>query len=138
MERRGELLLVEDEEGLRRLVAQFLRLQGYGVVEAVDGAEAVRRVDEPTGIDLVLLDLNLPMIHGVEVARHIRGARPGLPVIVCSAAVIEEHERSLRDQGVRRFLSKPYHPEHLLQAIVEERAAGPVADLVTRDAGSLP
>ncbi len=140
MERRARLLLVEDETSLRQLVAQFLRHQGYEVLEAEDGAQAVLQIDDTIDapLDLVLLDLNLPLVHGVEVARHIRRVQPGLPVIVCSAAVIDQDEHSLRDIGVRRFLGKPYHPEHLLEAIAEQRIQGTNGDLVTRVTGPLP
>lgn len=130
MERRRRLLLVEDESGLRSLVAQFLRFQQYEVVEAADGAEAIAFLDAPTSepLDLVLLDLNLPHVHGVEVAAHLRRDRPTLPVIVCSAAIVSEHEQRLSGLGIRRFLTKPYHPEHLLQAITSATCVDPVGN----------
>jgi DNA-binding response OmpR family regulator len=117
MERRGSVLLVEDEEVLRGLVAQFLRGEGFDVSEAADGGEGVQRYLDEGPFDLLLLDLNLPVFSGVEVARQVKQHRPSQPVLICSAAIVQEHEDALRRIGVNRFLSKPYHPESLLAHI---------------------
>jgi two-component system, chemotaxis family, chemotaxis protein CheY len=139
MERRGRLLLVEDEEVLRKLIAQFLRGQGFDVIEAADGAEAIRLLDEAGThpIEVVLLDLNLPQVHGVDVARHLRRGHPALPVVICSAAIVSEHAATLRSLGIERFLTKPYHPEMLLEAIDQERQRGSACDLVTAHSPSV-
>jgi DNA-binding response OmpR family regulator len=120
MERRGSLLLVEDEEVLRGLVAQFLRGVGFWLVEAGDGPEGVTRFLDSGPFDLALVDLNLPGFTGVEVCRRIRGARPDQPIIICSAAILPEHEAALLDLGIAHFLTKPYHPEALVAHITDE------------------
>ncbi|HEX8204193.1 MAG TPA: response regulator [Isosphaeraceae bacterium] len=120
MERRDSLLLVEDEEILRGLVAQFLRGVGFCVVEARDGPEGVARFLDSGPVDLALVDLNLPGFSGVEVCRRLRGTRPDQPIIICSAAILPEHEAGLRALGVAHFLTKPYHPEVLVAHIAEE------------------
>jgi DNA-binding response OmpR family regulator len=117
MERRGSLLLVEDEAVLRMLVAQFLRSEGYQVCEAEDGGEGVRRFREDGPFDLLLVDLNLPVFSGVEVCRRIKLESPAQKVMICSAAIVREHEDALISLGVNHFLTKPYHPEHLLAHI---------------------
>ena len=118
--RLGNLLLVEDEHRLRKLVAQFLRNVGYDVVEAGDGPEGVTRFGDSGPFDLVLVDLNLPGFSGVEVCRRIKRARPDQRIMICSAAIVEEHERALAALGVHHFLTKPYHPEDLITRIHEE------------------
>jgi DNA-binding response OmpR family regulator len=120
---RGALLLVEDEERLRRLVAQFLRTEGYGVVEAGDGPEGAARFVDSGPFDLVLVDLNLPIFSGVEVCRRIKRVAPTQRVMVCSAAVMPAHEDALARLGVGHFLTKPYHPEDLLAHIASELEA---------------
>jgi DNA-binding response OmpR family regulator len=123
--RPGTLLLVEDEHRLRDLVAQFLRAEGYRVVEAGDGPEGVARFGDSGPFDLVLVDLNLPVFSGVEVCRRIKRARPDQRMMICSAAILSDHERTLRDLGVAHYLTKPYHPEDLLTHIgleIETRA----------------
>jgi DNA-binding response OmpR family regulator len=126
MERSGSLLLVEDEAVLRGLVAQFLRGARFQVVEAADGPEGVARFVEDGPFDLALVDLNLPGFSGVEVCRRIKRHRPEQAILVCSAAIVEEHEAALWELGIDQFLTKPYHPEDLLARIIAEiRATRP-------------
>ena len=132
MERRGSLLLVEDEAVLRTLVAQFLRNEGYEVQEAEDGGEGVRRFLEDGPFDLILVDLKMPIMSGVEVCRRVRRNNPTQRMMICSAAISREHGDALRGVGVDHFLTKPYHPESLLAHIrqeltrrVEPRASDP-------------
>ena len=121
--RLGNLLLVEDEHRLRGLVAQFLRGEGYQVVEAGDGPEGVERFADSGPFDLVLVDLNLPVFSGVEVCRRIKRARPDQRIMVCSAAILGDHERALAALGVDHYLTKPYHPEDLIAHIARRSAA---------------
>lgn len=114
------LLLVEDEDRLRQLVAQFLRSEGFRVVEACDGGDGVERFHASGPFDLVLVDLNLPVFSGVEVCRRIKRHAPQQKVIVCSAAIMPAHEIALIDLGVDHFLTKPYHPELLIDHIGRE------------------
>ena len=122
MERRGSLLLVEDEHLLRELVAQFLRSEGFRVVEAADGPDGVERFALDGPFDLALVDLNLPVFSGVEVCRRIKRSRPDQRVLICSAAIMEEHEAALLELGIEHFLTKPYHPESLLAHVLLEVA----------------
>jgi DNA-binding response OmpR family regulator len=119
-QRQGRILLVEDESLLRRLIAQFLRGEGFEIVEAGDGREGVERFVGGNPFDLVLLDLNLPILPGVEVCRRIKLQRPEQPVIICSAAILDGHIAALAAMGVDQFLSKPYHPAELLSRITIE------------------
>ena len=117
MERQEAILLVEDERLLRGLVAQFLRTSGFDVVEAADGQEAVDRYAEQGPFGLVVLDLNLPELDGVEVCRRIRRRDAGQPILICSAAILPEHQQCLYEQGVETFLTKPFHPASLLDSV---------------------
>lgn len=149
MERQPSLLLVEDEDGLRGLVAAFLRAAGYVVVEAADGPAAVDRFGDSGPFDLAIVDLNLPGFSGVEVCRRLRAARPDQPILICSAAVLPDFEGALRQLGVEHILTKPFHPDALLAHIagrlhggrgratprqVEPARAAPVARLAARGA----
>ena len=118
--RRGTLLLVEDEHILRGLVAQFLRHEGFQVVEAGDGSEGVERFSDSGPFDLALVDLNLPDFSGVEVCRRIKRVRPGQRLMICSAAILRDHEHALAALGVDHYLTKPYHPEVLVAHIAQE------------------
>ena len=122
---RGRLLLVEDEDRLRGLIAQFLRGEGFAVVEAADGPEGAGRYADSGPFDLVLLDLNLPVYSGVEVCRRIKVENPAQPVMICSAAVLPNHQNALSDLGVSHYLSKPYHPDDLIEHITREISPAP-------------
>lgn len=116
------LLLVEDESRLRSLVAQVLRYEGYGVVEAADGREGVDRYIDSGPFDLLLVDLNLPVFSGVEVCRRVRARDPDQRIMICSAAILADHERDLSLLGIGHFLTKPYRAEDLLTHINHELA----------------
>jgi DNA-binding response OmpR family regulator len=115
-----KILIVEDEALLRGLVAQFLRAEDFQVVEAGDGREGVDRFASARPFDLVLLDLNLPILPGVEVCRQIKQQHPSQPIIICSAAILDGHLQALTAMAVDQFLSKPYHPAELLRRIAAE------------------
>ncbi len=117
---RGKLLLVEDEGVLRRLIAEFLRGEGFEVVEAADGPQGATLYAGQGPFDLVLLDLNLPTLSGVDVCRRIKNLRPSQPVLICSAAILDWHVAELHDLNVDQFLTKPYHPLDLLDRIALE------------------
>ncbi len=118
--RSGRLLLVEDEHLLRSLVAQFLHDEGFDVIEAADGREAIALFARLGPFDLVLLDLNLPHVKGVDVCRLIKSRHPSQPFVICSATLLDSHLFELRGLNVDQFLSKPYHPHDLLLRVRAE------------------
>ena len=85
----ARIVVVEDEPAIRRGVTDLLRAAGYEVMEAADGdaglRESVRR-----GVDIVLLDLLLPRLDGLEVLAELRKIRPTLPVIILTARGTED------------------------------------------------
>jgi DNA-binding response OmpR family regulator len=128
--RAGKLLLVEDEHVLRGLIARFLRAEQFEVVEAGDGPQGVALYSSMGPFDAVLLDLNLPLLSGVDVCRRIKSLQPAQPVIICSAAILDAHLEALRALGVDQFLTKPYHPLELLRAIADESSRDRRADSI--------
>ncbi len=111
---RATVLLVEDEDTLRRVMKDLLEQEGYRVFEARDGAEALEQVDR-FAPDVVLLDLNLPNIDGYTVLSRLR-SRPEtreLPVIVLSARGDEDNEVRVLRLGATDFLTKPFRPRAL-------------------------
>src|SRR5262249_10483330 len=115
--RAGKLLLVEDEHVLRGLIAQFLRVEAFEVIEAADGQAALDQYTALQPFDVVLLDLNLPIFCGLDVCRRITFERPSQEVLICSAAIMDSDIGVLHSLGVERFLTKPYHPLDLLAGI---------------------
>jgi len=122
---RGTILLVEDEDSLRRVMSDLLQREGYRVVEAADGVAALEQVDRHAP-DVVLLDLNLPRLDGYEVLSQLRSrpATAALPVIVLTAKGDEDNEVRVLRQGADDFLTKPFRPRALsarLDAVLHRR-----------------
>lgn len=106
------VLLVEDNEHLRRILASILRFSGYEVVEAASGAEAIEKAAS-TQPRLILLDLDLPDMTGIKVARSIKTnlRSAHIPIVACSAfSTGDEREESL-SAGMVDYLQKPIGSE---------------------------
>ncbi len=100
-----KILLVEDHAASRSNISRFLQLHSYQVVEVSDGEEALKLLATET-IDLVVSDLALPTIHGVNLAQQINVKWPKVPVIIISAFVSDEAGKLIVD-GKGEFLAKP-------------------------------
>jgi two-component system KDP operon response regulator KdpE len=132
MSPRQRVLLVDDEVALQRTVATLLRGGGYEVVISATGHDALRQADDASP-DLVVLDLGLPDLDGLEVCRRLRAMLP-VPIIVLSARTTEAEKVAALDLGADDYVTKPFGPEELLARIrvalrrrTEEPAAkGPV------------
>jgi len=115
------ILLVEDEIDLRDLVREILEGQGYQVLEAGTGVEALRQWEaQGKKVDLLLSDIVMPEgMSGRELAEKMQQSDPGLPVILTSGYSQDMIERdSALDERIR-FFSKPFHPAQLAQAVRE-------------------
>jgi type II secretory ATPase GspE/PulE/Tfp pilus assembly ATPase PilB-like protein len=111
---RHTILLVEDEDPLRTVLKDLLEREGYSVIEAKDGVQALDEIDRHAP-DALVLDLNLPRLDGYQVLSHIR-ARPStatLPVLVLTARGDEESEVKVFESGANDFITKPFRPRAL-------------------------
>jgi signal transduction histidine kinase len=122
----AKILVVDDDDAGRYLKAHVLRRHGYHVIEAARGAEAIERCcsDAP---DLVLLDVMLPDIDGVEVSQRIKAKDPGIVVLQTSAALTSPRDRAVAlHSGADSFLVEPIEPGELVataQALLRMRGA---------------
>jgi CheY-like chemotaxis protein len=122
--REQRVLVVDDDREVRGLVAGMLRRDGYTVVEAGDGPEALD-VAARLRPDLVLLDMTLPGMDGVEVARQLK-ATPLLatiPVVALSALTQEGVQQRALAAGCARYLTKPCPPAALRDVVAQTLAA---------------
>ncbi|MEZ4585166.1 MAG: type II/IV secretion system protein [Gemmatimonadales bacterium] len=120
------VLLVDDEDQLRKVMRDLLERQGFTVVEARDGAEAITVVDQHNP-DIVILDLNLPRVDGYAVLAELRSREltRNLPVIVLTAKTDEDNEVRVLELGADDFLTKPFRPRALgarLKTMLARRA----------------
>jgi CheY-like chemotaxis protein len=118
LEPTATILAVDDEELNRTLLGNMLRRGGYAVRLAADGAEALT-LFASGNVVLVLLDIEMPGMGGLEVARRIRQLEGGahVPIIAVTADTSPERVLQLRDAGVTTYLSKPFRREKLLELI---------------------
>jgi len=109
-----KVLLVEDEDALRRVMKDLLEREGFTVFEAADGVIALYEIDR-AGPDIVVLDLNLPRLDGYGVLSHLRSrpATANLPVIVLTAKGDEDSEVRVFEYGASDYLTKPFRPRAL-------------------------
>ncbi|MBY6266224.1 response regulator [Azospirillum sp. 412522] len=110
------VLVVDDEPPIRRFLRTSLTAQGYDIVEAEDGAKALEEVRRRSP-DLLVLDLGLPGIDGLEVIRRLRGSGVSLPIIVLSSRVDEAGKVEALDLGADDYVTKPFGVEELLARI---------------------
>jgi signal transduction histidine kinase len=123
---KANILVVDDDEGGRYLKAHVLRKHGFHVTEAATGMAAIEQCCAGAP-DLVLLDVMLPDVNGIEVSRRIKATHPGIAVLQTSAAITGSHDRAeALDGGADGFLVEPIEPEELLataQALLRLRGA---------------
>src|SRR5438132_4848659 len=118
------LVVIEDEHAIRRGVADALRASGYDVAEAADGQRGLEEAAR-TGVDLVLLDLMLPRMSGLQVLTELRKSRPALPVIILTARGSEDDRVRGLKMGADDYVVKPFSARELLARVeaVLRRAA---------------
>jgi len=114
----GTILVVEDEQNMIKLLCRVLERYGYKILPASDGETAVEIYQRSKeAIDVVLLDLGLPKMTGREVLRHIKNENPDAKVIIASGYLEPELKAEIDRAGVKYFLSKPYRPDQVVQAL---------------------
>jgi CheY-like chemotaxis protein len=120
MSERQTILVVEDDEDLRRLFRTALILAGFDVLEAGDGLEALLRIDQSPP-DLVVLDIVLPRLSGIAVQQEIaaQAVTRQIPIVVITGSNLEPDAMQ-----VACFLRKPVSPEQLVEAVERCLAAG--------------
>lgn len=113
---KATILIVDDEANILALMAETLRLVGFSTETASRGADAVSRI-RSGGIDLVLLDINMPVMDGFEVLERIHQIKPGLPVIMLSARQEKTDVIEGLRQGADDYISKPFSVEEVVMRI---------------------
>lgn len=108
-----KILVVDDESRMRKLVRDFLEREGFHVLEAGDGEEAMDRFYEDKEISLIILDVMMPKMDGWQVCREIRQVSK-VPIIMLTARAEERDELQGFDLGVDEYIAKPFSPKILV------------------------
>jgi len=106
------ILLVDDDTGVRTVFSSILRKEGYRVTAVKNGYEAIKVIDEES-FDLALVDLRMPGLDGIQVLEKIKSRRPQTRVIIYSAyGLVEDAVEAMR-KGATDYLNKPFSPNEL-------------------------
>lgn len=128
-----KILVVDDESRMRKLVRDFLEREGYAVLEAGDGMEAMDIFYEEKDIALIILDVMMPKMDGWEVCREVR-KNSKVPIIMLTARSDERDELLGFDLGVDEYISKPFSPKILVarvEAILRRTGQTGVEDVLS-------
>ena len=105
----GTVLLVDDEETVRDVASEMLKMIGFEVIAAADGRDALEKYRQHgEQIDLVLMDLNMPNLNGEEAFHELREIDPEVRVILSSGFSEQEVTRKFMGKGLEGFVQKPY------------------------------
>ncbi len=120
----GSILVVDDEPRIRNLALRLLRQAGYQAVDAHDGVDAIEQVGSlTTGVRLVLMDLTMPRLNGIQAAQELRRRLPHVPIILMSGFSEHEFSQKTAEMPFLSFLQKPFNSGELLKAIRDALAA---------------
>jgi CheY-like chemotaxis protein len=115
---KGTILVVDDEEVVRELLAGFLTQAGYEVFQVEDGKAALAFFEGGTkSVDLVILDMIMPGMKGEEVLASLRDLRLTAGVIISSGFMTEEQRDKLKEYGIDGFLDKPYSDQDAINEV---------------------
>ena len=113
----ARIVVVDDEQSVRRVLTRSLNLGGHQVLTFEDGATALAQVDFD-GVDLLITDLQMPMT-GDQIIRQLNGRGISVPVLVLSGYLDEGRRSAVKALGVKRTLEKPFDLDELLEMVDE-------------------
>src|SRR5665647_1287483 len=103
----GKILIVDDQKGVRRLLEELFKKEGWDVKVASDGQEAINKVEERLP-DIILMDVKMPNMNGLEAAQIILQSYGRIPIIMMTAYGEIEVVKKALDAGVRKCITKPF------------------------------
>ena len=126
---RIKILIVDDESRMRKLIKDFLSREGYQILEAADGLEAMDLFYEHKDVALIILDVMMPRMDGWEVCREVR-QNSNIPIMMLTARSEERDELRGFELGVDEYISKPFSPKILVARVnaLMKRATGVMKD----------
>ena len=124
---KGKILVVDDESDVRDVIKLQLEQKGLNVLEAADGKEAIdiiRSGDNLVNVGLILCDIRMPKVNGVECIEFLKQEAPGIPIVVITGYPDTELATGLMKKGVKDYLVKPVEREKLMAVVDTQIAAG--------------
>lgn len=124
---KGKILVIDDEEDVREVLKLHLEDAGFNVIEAENGEEGIallRSEDNMINVGLILCDIRMPKVNGVECVDFLKREAPGVPVVIVTGYPDTEMATSFMKKGVKDYLVKPVEKEKLLAVVDSIVAAG--------------
>ena len=116
----GRVMIVDDEADVRKVVRLCLEKAGYQVIEAEDGEQAIKQIkvgDNPVFLDVIITDINMPKVNGLEAMQFFQQEWPHVPLIVMTGYPNLESAKELMKQGLVDYRVKPVDKEKLVAAV---------------------
>lgn len=124
----GKILIIDDEKDVREVIRLHLESEGFNnILEAEDGGEAIstlREEDNMVNVGIILCDIRMPKVNGIECIDFLRREAPGIPVVVVTGYPDTEMATALMKKGVKDYLIKPVEKQKLVQTVTKLVAAG--------------
>ncbi len=123
----GKIMVVDDEADIRNIIKMHLEEKGYNFLEAEDGEQAIKLLktgDNLVNCGLILLDIRMPKVNGIECIEYFRDQAPGIPIVVITGYPETEMAVDLMKKGVKDYLVKPVESEKLLEIVNKHVSAG--------------
>ncbi len=117
---KGRILIIDDEEEIREVLKMHLEAAGYMVIEAVDGEDGINKMREGANllqVGLIITDIRMPKVNGVEAIDYLRTNAPSKPILVITGYPDTELAISLLKKGVKEYLVKPVEKKVLLEKV---------------------
>ncbi len=111
-----QILIVDDNENIRKLIAEFLCLEGYAIDIASDGAEAFKKT-MLNRYNLIIMDIQMPKMNGIDAVKAVRINLPAIPVIIISGIRDKALIQQARECGADAYLSKPFAINDLVEKV---------------------
>jgi signal transduction histidine kinase/ActR/RegA family two-component response regulator len=114
----ARILVIDDEDSVRKILYQMLKAKGYEVVVASNGQEGIERFQEEP-FDLVFTDLGMPKMSGWEVGRTLKGINPKVPVALITGWGVELNKDKMKESGIDLVVSKPFNFDQVVRLVSE-------------------
>jgi len=113
------ILTADDSASMRQMIGFTLRQAGYEVVEAVDGKDALAKLESGTSVGLIITDLNMPNMDGIELIRAVRAraASKFVPILMLTTESSDDKKASGKSAGATGWIVKPFSPDQLIAVV---------------------
>ncbi|MDD2964133.1 MAG: response regulator [Bacteroidales bacterium] len=114
------VLIAEDDALSRKLMGLYLTPTGVKILWATTGAEALELIQEHTQTDLAVLDIQMPLVNGFDVARFLKRHHSHIPIIIQTAYALPEYRKLCHEIGCDDYITKPFEKNKLLESIQKQ------------------